>query len=136
MLPAAWGGRDEAAGAAREDGRQDGDRVSSAQPSSPRSASRDGEAEQIAAAIRLSSQKARRLKERENLQEGAAQPLPRPPWCHPRGRGSKRGGGGSVPGWSGLSTELLSRPPPSRPLVREGWAGSCTPHTSKAARAS
>lgn len=63
---------------AGEDGCHDGDRASSAQPSSPRSAPRGGEAVQIAAAIRLSSQKARRLKERENLREGAAQPLPWP----------------------------------------------------------
>lgn len=77
MLPAAWSRRDKAGGVAREDGCHDGDRASSAQPSSPRSAPRGGEAVQIVAAIRLSSRKAR-LKERENLQEGAAQPLPRP----------------------------------------------------------
>lgn len=102
--------------------------LSTPHPTLPAQPAWAGQAVQIAPAIRLSSQKARRLKERENLLERDRQPPPRPAQCNPWVSRSKRGRGSSTPGHS---TKLLPNPipsgysSPSPPPHQEWLARSC-----------
>lgn len=105
-------------------------------PALPAWLARAGQAIQIASAIRISSRKARRLKERENPLERDRQPPPRPARCNPRVSGSERGGG-STPGTAQSSCPTPShRCAPLRALhpPQERLPGSCALRPSKAAR--